>query len=88
MTDDPIRTLLASLAPAPFIWSPPGTVVIMDAHVKEAGGDSESVAEWVKAHGGDVDRTMPVTGQRRGISSVPRPRGKTYYVVPETELTR
>src|SRR5688572_2185704 len=82
MNDDPIRTLLASLTPAPFIWSPPGTVVIMDAHVKEAGGDSEAVAEWVEAHGGDVDRTMPVASQRRGVSSVPKPRGKTYYVVP------
>src|SRR5205085_691360 len=60
MTDDPIRTLLARLTPAPFIWSPKGTVVIMDEHVQEAGGDSDVVGEWVEAHGGDIDRTLPV----------------------------
>jgi hypothetical protein len=86
MTDDPIRTLLAGLTPAPFIWSRPGTVVLMDDHVKEAGGDSEAVAEWVEAHGGEVDRTLPVVATRRGVTSVPKPKGKPYYVVPETEL--
>ena len=86
MNDDPIRTLLSGLTPAPFIWSRPGTVVLMDGHVKEAGGDSDAVAAWVEAHGGDVDRTLPVAGKRRGVSSVPKPKGKTYYVVPETEL--
>jgi len=61
MTDDPIRALLAGLTPAPFIWSRPDTVVIMDEHVQEAGANS-------------------------GVTSIPKPKGKTYYVVPETEL--
>ena len=86
MTDDSIRTLLASLTPAPFIWSPKGTVVIMDEHVKEAGGDSDAVGDWVKAHGGDIDRTLPVVATKRNVTAIPKPVGKRYYVVPETEL--
>ena len=87
MTDDPIRTLLASMTPAPFIWSPKGTVVIMDEHVVEAGGDSDAVGKWVEAHGGDIDRTLPVVATRRGVTAIPKPVGKRYYVVPESELS-
>ena len=87
MTDDPIRTLLATMTPAPFIWSPKGTVVIMDDHVQEAGGDSDAVGQWVEAHGGDIDRTLPVVATRRGVTSIPKPVGKRYYVVPESELS-
>ena len=86
MNDDPIRTLLASLTPAPFIWSRPGTVVIMDNHVQEAGGDSEAVGAWVEEHGGEIDRTLPVVATRRGVTSIPKPVGKRYYVVPESLL--
>src|ERR1044072_1290468 len=87
MTDDhPIRMLLAGLTPAPFIWSRPGTVVIMDNHVVEAGGDSEAVGEWVEAHGGEIDRTLPVVATRRGVTSIPKPVGKRYYVVPQSLL--
>ena len=86
MTDDPIRSLLASLTPAPFIWSRPGTVVIMDNHVVEAGGDSDAVGEWVEAHGGEIDRTLPVVATRRGVTSIPKPVGKRYYVVPQSLL--
>ena len=86
MTDDSIRTLLASLTPAPFIWSRPGTVVLMDNHVREAGGDSAVVGEWVQAHGGEIDRTLPVISTRRGTTAVPKPVGKVYYVVPESVL--
>ncbi len=86
MTDDPMRELLASMTPAPFIWSPKGTVVIMDDHVQEAGGDSVAVGEWVEAHGGDIDRTLPVVATRRNVTAIPKPVGKRYYVVPETEL--
>jgi len=86
MTDDSIRTLLANLTPAPFIWSPKGTVVLMDDHVQEAGGDSDAVGAWVEAHGGDIDRTLPVVATRRGVTAVPKPVGKRYYVVPESEL--
>ena len=87
MTDDPIRALLASLTPAPFIWSKPGTVVIMDNHVQEAGGDSNAVGDWVEAQGGEIDRTLPVVATRRGVTSVPKPVGKRYYVVPETAIS-
>ena len=45
------------------------------------------MAEWVEAHGGDLDRTLPVVATRRGVTAVPKPKGKRYYVVPETELT-
>jgi hypothetical protein len=86
MTDDPIRTLLASLTPAPFIWSREGTVVIMDNHVQDAGGDSDAVGEWVEAHGGEIDRTLPVVATRRGVTAIPKPVGKRYYVVPESAL--
>ena len=84
--DDSIRALLASLTPAPFIWSRPGTVVLMDNHVEDAGGDSEAVGEWVEAHGGEIDRTLPVVATRRGVTSIPKPVGKRYYVVPTAAL--
>ena len=87
MNDDPIRNLLASMTPAPFIWSRPGTVVIMDNHVREAGGDSETVGAWVEEHGGEIDRTLPVVATRRGVTSIPKPVGKRYYVVPENLLS-
>jgi len=86
MTDDPIRTLLAGLTPAPFIWSRPGTVVLMDNHVLDAGGDSEAVGEWVEAHGGEIDRTLPVVATRRNVTAIPKPVGKRYYVVPTDAL--
>ena len=86
MTDDPILALLKGIAPQQFIWSPPGTVVILDSAVVEAGGDSEAVGEWVEAHGGDIDRTLPVVATRRGVTSIPKPVGKRYYVVPTSLL--
>jgi hypothetical protein len=87
MTDDPIRTLLAGIDPAPFIWAPKGHVVIMEATVEEAGGDPDEVLAWVEAHGGQLDRTLPVVATRRGVTSIPKPVGKRYYVVPEDALT-
>lgn len=86
MTDDPIRTMLAGLTPAPFIWSREGTVVLMDNHVVEAGGDSDAVAAWVESHGGEIDRTLPVVATRRGVTAIPKPVGKRYYVVPSSAL--
>jgi hypothetical protein len=86
MTDDAIRALLCGLTPAPFIWSRPGTVVLMDNHVLEAGGDSEAVGDWVQAHGGEIDRTLPVVATRRGVTAIPKPVGKRYYVVPTSVL--
>lgn len=86
--DDQVRKLLSELPTAPFIWSNPGTVVIMEEKVVEAGGDPQAVAAWVEGHGGDLDRTLPVVATRRGVTAIPKPKGKRYYVVPETELGR
>lgn len=86
MTDDPIRAMLASIDPAPLIWAPENHVVIMQKAVEEAGGDLDDVREWVEAHAGQLDRTLPVYSTRRGVKSVPRPVGKKYYVVPEAAL--
>ena len=88
MSDDEIRKLLSGLPTAPFIWSAPGTVIIMEEKVVEAEADPEAVAAWVEAHGGDLDRTLPVVATRRGVTAVPKPKGKRYYVVPEKELLR
>lgn len=88
MSDDEIRKLLSELPTAPFIWSAPGTVIIMEEKVVEAGADPEAVAAWVEAHGGDLDRTLPVVATRRGVTAIPKPKGKRYYVVPEKELLR
>jgi hypothetical protein len=84
--NDPIRKLLAGIEPAPFIWAPKGHVVIMQEKVQEAGGDLNAVLAWVMEHGGDIDRTMPVANTRRGVTSVPKPKGKQYYVVPQDAL--
>jgi hypothetical protein len=88
MSDDDIRTLLAGLPTAPFIWCADGRVVIMEEHVVEAGGDPDLVGDWVEAHGGDLDRTLPVVATRRGVTGIPKPKGKRYYVVPESALVR
>jgi hypothetical protein len=86
MTDNQIRKLLAGLTPAPFIWSADGHVVIMQSHVEDAGGDADAVLAWVEQRGGHMDRTLPVTATRRGVTSIPKPVGKKYYVVPEAAL--
>lgn len=86
MTDDSIRALLASIDPTPFIWVPKGNIVIMQAAVEDAGGDPDEVTAWVESHGGELDRTLPVVATRRGVTSVPKPVGKKYYVVPESAL--
>jgi hypothetical protein len=87
MSDDEIRTLLAGIEPAPFIWAPKGHLVIMESAVEEAGGDSAEVLAWVEARGGQLDRTRPVVATRRGVTSIPKPVGKRYFVVPEDALT-
>lgn len=86
MTDDEIRALLAEVKPTPFIWAPKGHLVIMLTDVQEAGGDPDEVLAWVEANGGELDRTLPVVATRRGVTSVPKPVGKKYYVVPESAL--
>ena len=84
--NDSIRKLLADIGPAQFIWAPKGHVVIMQEKVEEAGADLDEVLAWVEEHGGEIDRTMPVANTRRGVTSVPKPKGKPYYVVPQAAL--
>ena len=86
MSDEKIRELLADLTPAPFIWAPKEHVVLIQTHVEEAGGDTDEVLAWVEARGGYLDRTLPVVATRRGVTAIPKPVGKRYYVVPETAL--
>jgi hypothetical protein len=58
----------------------------MQSAVEEAGGDPDEVLAWVEARGGQLDRTLPVVATRRGVTSIPKPVGKRYYVVPEDAL--
>lgn len=85
-SEDPIRNLLAGIAPQPFIWCDKGCVVIMEDKIIEAGGDLAAVLAWVESVGGHEDRTMPVANTRRGTTAVPKPVGRRYYVVPEVAL--
>jgi hypothetical protein len=84
---DSIRKLLAGIAPQPFIWAPPGNVVLMEDKIVEAGADLAEVLAWVESVGGQEDRTIPVAGTRRGTTAVPKPVGRRYYVVPEAALS-
>lgn len=86
MVDDPIRKLLTGIEPAQFIWAPKGHVVIWLALVEEAGGDGDEVLAWLEERGGYLDRTLPVVATRRGVTSIPKPVGRKYYVVPEAAL--
>ena len=87
MTDEDIRTLLASVEPSPFIDRTPGTVAILRSRVEEAGGDPALVARWVEAQGGRVDFTQSFRqqghGSRYGRKEAP---SKEYYVVPVAAL--
>ncbi len=89
MNDDPIRALLASVPPAGFIDRTPGTVALLRSRVEEAGGDPDAVAQWVKAHGGRVDRTARYL--RAGLGARPRQQesaGEEFYVVPTEALAQ
>jgi len=83
--DDPIRPLLAGIAPTLFLGNPAGTVAIMEDRVVEAGGDPDEVLAWVREHGGYPDKTFSVTN-RHALSPRPRAQSKPYYVVPEDAL--
>ena len=82
-----MRALLASVQPSGWIDRTPDTVAILRSRVEEAGGDPDAVSEWVRSHGGRVDRTPAY--YRRGLG--PRPRqqeraGEEFYVVPTEAL--
>ena len=83
--DDPIRTLLAGIAPTLFLGNPAGTVAIMESRIVDAGGDPDDVLAWVREHGGYPDKTFSVT-TRHALSPRPRSPSKPYYVVPEHAL--
>lgn len=87
MNDDEARALLTSVEPSGWIDRTPNTVAILRSRVEEAGGDPETISEWVRAHGGRVDRTHAY--YRKGLG--PRPRqqehgGEEFYVVPTEAL--
>lgn len=84
-TKDPIRKLLAGVAPTMFLGNPSGTVAIMEERVVESGGDPEEVLAWVREHGGYPDRTFSVV-KRHALSPKNNPPSKLFYVVPEDEL--
>jgi hypothetical protein len=83
--EDPIRKLLAGLAPTPFLGNPAGTVAIMQDKVVDAGGDPDEVLAWVRKHGGYPDKSFAVSA-RMGPSLRPKTPSKVYYVVPEEAL--
>lgn len=84
MTDDSIRNLLAAIAPQPF-WGPKGQTVVLVEHVLEAGGDPVAVEQWVEAHGGRLDRTVPV-GFRSVLSREPVPDVQRFFLIPDKAL--
>jgi hypothetical protein len=84
MTDDPIRELLAGIAPQPF-WAPKGQTAILVDKVIEAGGDREAVQQWVEAHGGRLDRTLPAV-HRSVLSRGPVPDVEYFFAVPDEAL--
>jgi hypothetical protein len=85
-TKDPIRKLLAGVAPTMFLGNPAGTVAIMEERVVEAGGDPEEILAWVRAHGGYPDKTFSVV-KRHALSPKNNPPSKLFYVIPQEELT-
>jgi hypothetical protein len=84
MTDDFIRELLAAIAPQPF-WGPKGQTVVLHEHVIEAGGDPAAVERWVEAHGGRLDRTVPV-GHRSVKSRLAVPSVQRFFLIPDEAL--
>ncbi|MDQ3629864.1 MAG: hypothetical protein M3417_01035 [Actinomycetota bacterium] len=82
---DPIKKLLAELNPTLFMGNPSGTVAIMEHKVVAAGGDPDTVLEWVREHGGYPDKSFPVS-MRHGLSPKPQKPSRQYYVIPEDAL--
>ena len=84
MTDDPIRELLAAIEPQPF-WAPEGQTVILEEKVVESGADPAAVEQWVEAHGGRLDRTVPV-GHRSVLSRQAVPDVQRFFLIPTEAL--
>jgi len=87
VTDNEIRELLSSAKPSAFIDRTPGTVAVLRSRVEEAGGDPDSVARWVEAQGGRVDRTQPFRMAAQGPNFGRKiSDGEAFYVVPTEAL--
>lgn len=86
MIDDPIRELLAAIEPQPF-WAPQGQTVILQEKVIEAGADPDAVEQWVEAHGGRLDRTVPV-GHRSVVSRGAVPDVQRFFLIPNAALSK
>jgi len=84
MSDDPIRELLAAIEPQPF-WGPAGQTAILEEKVIERGGDPAAVEQWVEAHGGRLDRTVPLL-HRSVISREPVPDVQRFFLIPSEAL--
>lgn len=84
MTDDPIRALLAAIAPQP-LWAPKGQSAILEEKVIEAGGDRDAVEQWVDSHGGRLDRTVPKL-RRSVLSREPLPDVQRFFLIPDEAL--
>ncbi len=87
MNDDQIRVLLTAVQPSGWIDRTPDTVAILRSRLEEVGGDPDVVSEWVRTHGGHVDRTPPY--RRRGLGPRCGQRessGEEFYVVPTKAL--
>lgn len=83
--NDQIRALLAGVPPAMFLGNPAGTVAIMQQKLIDAGGDPDETLEWVREHGGYLDKTFGVQN-RQGFSMRAKAPSKHFYVVPEDAL--
>ncbi|MCA1708643.1 MAG: hypothetical protein LC808_37320 [Actinobacteria bacterium] len=87
MNDDKMRALLTAVQPSGWIDRTPDTVAILRSRVEEAGGDPDAVFEWVRAHGGHVDRTQSYRRRGSGARCGQRESsGEEFYVVPTKAL--
>ena len=88
MEDDAIRSLVARLARP----HPSGGTVIERAAIVAEGADSETVMDWIVAHGGRPEAIVE-TSTRRGLhgarlhdSGEPAPRTASRFVLPPGAL--
>jgi hypothetical protein len=88
MDDDAIRSLVARLARA----HPSGGTVIERAAIMAAGGDSDAIATWIAAHGGQPEAAVETTtrhglhGARVHTSGGAAPRAPSRFVLPAGAL--
>jgi len=87
VNDEQIRALLTAVEPSRWIDRTPDTVAILRSRVEQANGDPDAVSEWVRAHGGHVDRTQSYRRKGSGPRCGERESwGEEFYVVPTEAL--